>query len=187
MKTPILLALALVAATFTAAYSQITDGILQNNTFTLNDSIQVSVADTILIDLPAGHDFLFIEQQKKSKFSLSKLTKIGDVGSAVGGTLGSLGAVTGSLGTLNTGIKIMNTGAVARSVGMTSEAIENLDVSSKAKKLVGMKVIVEKLIPADAKGESFVTAILVNAQKSKDRYQVKLTPAILTGEVYIQD
>lgn len=165
---------------------QVSDGSLNNtsDTFVLNDSIEVSVGDTILIDIPASADFLFVSRKKK-KLGLSKLSQIGDIGSAVGGTLGTIGAATGSIGTLKTGIEIMNAGSVARSVGMTSEAIERLDVSKKAKKIIGTKAVVQELQPTGDENESFVKAIVANSEKMKELYEVSIAPAIYTGEIYI--
>ena len=183
MKT-LLSAFLLVAFISFNANSQVSEGMRKSGgaTFILNDSTEIFLGDTILIDLPATNDFLFVSQQKK-KFGLSKLSKLGDLGSAVGGTLGTIGAATGSLGTLRTGVEIMNAGAVARSVGMTSEAIENLAVSKKAKKIIGTQAVVESFHPADG-DEDYIKALVVNEKENK-RFEVILAPAIYTGEIYL--
>ena len=151
-----------------------------DSTITLNDSVSFSVGDTILVNVPISYDFAFIEPQKKG-FSVGKLSKIGNIGSAVGGVAGAVGGMSGSIGAIKAGGDIANAGAVVTSVGSTAEVLEKIDISGKAKKLSGSELLIEDF-PKSDDSEGMIYAI-ARLNGGKKRYKVSIIQAYLTKEI----
>lgn len=155
------------------------------DTFMLNDTTKVVVGQELLVNIPFNNSFDFLNIKKAKGFSLGKISKIADVGGALGSTLGTVGMATGNIGTLGTAIDIMNTANVASSIGMTAEAIDALNVSPDAKDIISKKLKVIKIDKkgSDKKGYAYTAVVVVSGTDKK--YQVDLEPALRTKEVLI--
>lgn len=150
------------------------------------DSGYVSAGDTLIINLPATKDFITVQRNKK-KIGLGKLTDIGNLGSTVGGAVASVGVLTKSTGAVSAGLDIMTSANVASSIGMTSDAIDRLDVSKSAKKLIGKKIVVDKIYRDELESEEnpYATYAIGNLEGTKKEYKVMIYPATATKEVIV--
>jgi hypothetical protein len=153
--------------------------LVNSETLKVNDSTILMVGNDILINKPIGFDFVNIEEVKKSGFNIGKLANIG---SAVGSTIGIAGANASNVGAMTTGIKVMQTASVASSIGWTQEAINALNVSDKAKSIVGkkMRILRFKKEGNEKRGEHFYA---ITAGEGKQDYRIEVEPAIENGEI----
>lgn len=142
------------------------------------DSLMLKVGDDLIIGKPAAYDFVNIEEQK-SKLSFGKIANI--AGSA-GTALGLAGAETGSIGAMKTGLTAMNTVSTVSSIGMTADAINALNVSDKAKQIIGKKFRILKFKQEGNNKRGFHYYAIV-AGEGKTNYKIEIIPAIQSKEV----
>lgn len=159
------------------AFSLNADGSLS-----IGDDISVRTGDTLTINVPMSEDFIFVEPKKK--MGLGKLTKIGNIGGDIGSAVGSIGAIGGSVGALKTGMDIMHAGNVVYSAGSAAEGIADLNLSKKAKKLVGKKLVVVSIENPQDAAMGMVSAVAKEAD-GKKVYDVSLLQAFYTGEILV--
>ena len=145
--------------------------------------ISVGMGDTLTINVPAAGDFAYVTQQKK-KSGLGKITKIGNIGGHIGSAVGSLGALGGNLGALKTGIDIMQAGDVVYSSGRAAEEIADLNLSGKAKKLVGKKLVIVSIQRPQDAAMGMVGAVAKEVD-GKKLFDVALMQAFYTGEILV--
>lgn len=188
MKNQLLSLLVLFVLLGNRALAQNHDS-FNGGTYQINDSIAVVIGDTLTANLPLGGlpDFSFIVPHKKGRFKLAKLGQIGGVAGSVGSAVGSIGGMTGSLGTVRAGIGIMNTGGLASSVGMAADAIDKLEVSKSAKKLIG-KTLVITGYEQDPQSDGFpIVYAIMKLENSNKRYKVCLIQAVMSNEILINE
>lgn len=172
--------LTLIVSTITVDAQELKD----ENTLILNDSTTLTVEDQLIVNLPYSYDFVSVEEVKKG-FNMKSLAKIGNIGSAVGGTLGSIGAATGKIGVLSTGVEIMNKANVATSIGMTAEAIEELQVSKKAKQIISKKMQITEFKKEGNSEVGYAYYAIANILGDKKKYKIDIEPAIRTNEILV--
>lgn len=153
-------------------------------TLVLNDSTTINVGDEFIVNLPYTYDFVSIQEAKKG-FSMKNLAKIGNVGSAIGGTLGSIGAATRNIGVLSTGVEIMNKASIATSIGMTAEAIDQLQVSKGAKQIISKKMRVIEFKKEGSQEDGYAYYAIANINGDKKKYKVELEPALRINEIIL--
>lgn len=146
------------------------------------EDISVRAGDTLTINVPMSENFMFVEPKKKG--GLGKLTKIGNIGGNIGSAVGSLGALGGSVGTLKTGMDIIHAGNVVYSTGSAAEEIADLNLSKKAKKLVGKKLVVVSIENPQDAAMGMGSAVAKEAD-GKKVYDVSLLQAFYTGEILL--
>lgn len=153
-----------------------------DGSLSIGEDISVCAGDTLTINVPISEDFTFVEPKKKG--GLGKLTKIGNIGGNIGSAVGSLGALGGSVGALKTGMDIMHAGNVVYSAGSAAEEIADLNLSKKAKKLVGKKLVVVSIENPQDAAMGIVSAVAKEAD-GKKVYDVSLLQAFYTGEILL--
>lgn len=158
---------------------------LNKDTFQFNDSTQVSVGQEILVNLPYNNSYDFINVKKSKGLSLGKISKIGNLGGAIGGTLGAVGIATGNVNAMGTAIDVMNAAEVASSVGITADAINSLNVSSEAKDIISKKLTIIKIEQKGSAKKGYAYSAIAVVSGTDNKYQLDLEPAIRTKEVLI--
>lgn len=152
--------------------------LIDKETFQVNDSLTLKVGDDLIIGKPAAYDFVNIEEEKK-KFGIGKLASIaGAAGTAVG--LG--GAMVGGASTVAASGKILEGAATASTVGMTAEEINSLNISDKAKQIIGKKFRILKFKEEgnEKRGYHYYATV---AGEGKTNYKIEIIPAIQAKEV----
>ncbi|HBR12119.1 MAG TPA: hypothetical protein DD740_07915 [Chryseobacterium sp.] len=147
---------------------------IQNNQTELvvNDSIKLQKGSSILINLPAGKDFVFVKQ-KKSGLNAKLLGKVANI---AGTGAAAVGIGSGNVKTLSSAIKVMNT---ARAVQYGSDAldkIQDLPISNEAKKIAGTKM---EILDWEFTDDGYI----ITAKSDKKKYEIYLQEAAIAGEV----
>lgn len=128
--------------------------------------------DHIQIYLPAQQDFLFV-QKKKSLLNSKLMGGLADIAGA-----GALGVAmnTNNISTAYKALDVMNK---ANSIAHTADAInniQNLNISSNAKKIAGKEA---EILKWSVKDDSHILIVKIG----KKKYEVYLKNAVLTNEV----
>ncbi|MGJ1206125.1 hypothetical protein [Sphingobacterium lactis] len=180
MKKLFLFLVCLTAVSLVHAQKKLTD----ENTLVVNDSITLKVGDEFIVNLPYAYEFVSIEEHKK-RFNLKNLKKIGHVGSAVGGSLGFIGVATENIGVLSTGVDIITKAGAVTSVGMTAEAIDELTVSDRSKKIIAKKMRISAFQEMGSAENGYTYFAIPNIIGDKKKFKVEIEPALRTNEIIL--
>lgn len=138
----------------------------------VNDSIIIKKGDLIQVYLPAGKEFVFIKQKK----SMLSTKLIGNLADIAGTGASAVGLGSGNANILQGAGKVMNT---ANAIHRGSDAlgkIQDLPISSQAKKIAGKKM---EVLGWEFTDDGYI--ILVSSEKKK--YEIYLQEAALAGEI----
>jgi len=174
MKIKALLLTGIAMGLLTAAQSQhLTD----KDTFIM-DTITIHVGDDLIIGTPSQYDFVNIQESKRGM----GLGKIANVAGSAGMATTLLGLETNHLGAAMTGAKVLGGAATLASVGMTADAIAQLNVSNEARRIIGKKFRVIRLKEEGNKkrGEHYYAIV---AGEGHTNYKIELPPAIKSNEI----
>jgi len=142
------------------------------------DSVKIMVGDDITIGKPSTYDFVNITKMKR----LRKIGKIANVVGDVGFAAGMIGATSGDVDAAMTGVKVMQGASTAASIGWTAAEINQMNVSNRAKQIIGKKFRVLKFKKKGNKrrGEHLYGIV---AGEGHTNYKIELAPAIKSKEV----
>jgi len=149
-----------------------------DGTFVLNNKTTIKVGDDLTIGRPADYDFINITPSKHG-FGLGA---IANAAGSVGSSVGLLGAESGHLKTAMTGIKVMNTANTVSNIGESADAIAALNVSNKAKEIIGKKFRILRFKDEGNERRGHHVYAFV-AGEGKTNYKIELYPAIESQEV----
>lgn len=138
----------------------------------VNDSITIKKGDLIQVYVPAGKDFRFV-RQKKSMLSTKLIGNLADI---AGTGASAVGLGTGNIKTLQGAGRVMNTANAIHRGSDALSKIEDLPISSQAKKIAGKKM---QVLGWELTDNGYV--ILAIAEKKK--YEIFLQEAALSGEI----
>lgn len=142
----------------------------------INDSIKISNGSAVTVNKPYQFDFISIQQQQS--LNLKKVAKIAGIVS-VGGTLGtSIGGIAQSSDIIIAGTQIVNQANNVSNIIWTADQINQLNASSKAKKIVGKKFIVDEWNFDAAENTFFLIGKIENK-----KYKIFLQNAIILNEI----
>lgn len=170
-KSLICAALIFLSATVSA---QLAVTSIQNNQTELvvNDSIKLQKGSSILINLPAGKDFVFVKQ-KKSGLNAKLLGKVANI---AGTGAAAVGLGSGNTGTMLGALKVAQK---ANAVSYGADAInqiQELPISNDAKKIAGTKM---EILDWEFTDDGYV----ITAKSDKKKYEIYLQAAAIAGEV----
>lgn len=148
---------------------------IQNNgdQLLLNGSKTISKGGEIQINLPAGgQDFIFV----KPKTSGFQAKTIGRLADAAGGVAGVVGMSSGNLKTVVGATNVMRKAAAVSYGADALSRIQELPISSQAKKIAGRKAIVNGWKMTD---DGYILYISIENKK----YEANLQEALMAGEI----
>jgi hypothetical protein len=138
----------------------------------VNDSITIKKGDLIQVYLPAGKDFVFVKQKK----SMLSTKLIGNLADIAGTGASAVGLGSGNTNILQGAGKVMNTANVIHRGADALNKIQDLPISSQAKKIAGKKM--------EVLGWEFTdNGYVILAVSDKKKYEIYLQEAALSGEI----
>lgn len=175
MKKLILAAVFFISANHALKAQQKISSIKNNqSSLVINDSVNIEVGSKILINLPAGKDFMFV---KVIKTGLS--TKlIGSVADIAGNSAAAIGLGSSNLKILQHTSKVMNTANKVRYSANALEKLKDLPISSEAKKIAGKEL---EIISWEFREEGY----FLLAKLDKKKYEIYLQEALYSGEIIL--
>ncbi|WPO84631.1 hypothetical protein SD427_18710 (plasmid) [Chryseobacterium sp. JJR-5R] len=138
----------------------------------VNDSLSIRKGDMLQIYLPAGKDFMFIKQIK----SMLSTKLIGNLADIAGTGASAVGLGSGNANILQGAGKVMNMASVIHRGADALNKIQDLPISSAAKKIAGKKM---EVVGWELTDDGYI--ILVSSEKKK--YEIYLQEAALAGEI----
>lgn len=169
----VLLAVVFLSATIAlSAQHNVTSIQNVNSELIVNDSIKFRKGELITVNLPAGKDFMFI-QQKKSRFSAGLLSKVAGV---VGTGASAVGMGSGSIKVLQGASKVMRGASTVQYGANAIEKIQDLPISNDAKKIAGKSM---EIIDWEFTNDGWI----IEAKADKKKYEIYLQEAIMAGEI----
>lgn len=151
---------------------------VQNNDdeLLLNGDKIISKGGEIQINLPArGQDFMFVKP-KISGFNVRMISRIAD---AAGGVAGVVGMGSGNLRTVIGAMKVMRKAAAVSYGADALSRIQELPISSQAKKIAGRKAIVNSWKMTE---DGYILDISIENKK----YEANLQEALMAGEIKLK-
>lgn len=151
---------------------------VQNNgdELLLNGSKTISKGGEIQINLPAGgQDFIFVKP-KTSGFNARTIGRIADT---AGGVAGMVGMGSGNLKTVIGATKVVRKAAAVSYGADALSRIQELPISSQAKKIAGRKAIVNSWKMSD---DGYILEISIENKK----YEANLQEALMAGEIKLK-
>lgn len=172
MKKTILL---LVFSCFTLVCKAQLSIVNKGNMIEINDSIKIKKGDKIKINIPYSYDFTSIEQQKALN-----LKKIVDVAQIAGVGTSILGSVTADLNTAILANDILTKANQVDNIIWTTDRIESLNASKKAKSLIGKEFIVK-----DWNQDNQQEGIYLEGSIDNKKYKIRLLSAVALKEIIL--
>lgn len=172
MKKTILL---LVFSCFTLVCKAQLNIVNKGNMIEINDSIKIRKGDKIKINIPYSYDFTSIEQQKALN-----LKKIVDVAQIAGVGTSILGSVTADLNTAILANDILTKANQVDNIIWTTDRIESLNASKKAKSLIGKEFIVK-----DWNQDNQQEGIYLEGNIDNKKYKIRLLSAVALKEIIL--
>lgn len=145
-----------------------------NSELIVNDSIKFKKGNAITINLPAGKDFVFV-QQKKSSFNAGLLSQVAGV---VGSGASVVGIGSNSIKVLQGATKVMQGANVVQYGANALEKVQDLPISNNAKKIAGKEMEITDWEFTD-------NGWVVFAKSDKKKYEIYLQEAIMAGEILL--
>ena len=156
------------------ASAQLTVSSIQNRETELliNDSLSIRKGDLVQVYLPAGKDFVFVKQKK----SMLSTKLVGNLADIAGTSASAIGMGSGSIKTLQGASKVINTANVIHRGSDALNKIQDLTISSSAKKIAGKKM---EVLGWEFTDNGYIIMVVLD----KKKYEIYLQEAARSGEI----
>lgn len=141
----------------------------------VNDSLVIKKGDLIQIYLPAGKDFRFVKPKK----SVISTKLIGNLADIAGTGASAVGLGSGNINILQGAGKVMNTANAIQRGSDALSKIEDLPISSQAKKIAGKKM---QVLGWEFTDDGYVVLVI----DEKKKYEICVQEALMSGEIKLR-